>query len=157
MVYGVTKGKIIPAKHFLSVLDLHKITRKKMVVEINNKLSHCISYNTSETAQAMRAQQLAEKSSILSVISNSDKDIVLTYLWADKFDHIVDNQTGRGSVNTTHLVAFQEKNGTYHYESNLPTTEQIKRRAIDLTVNEMALSNIKTNVKPLFIENKAVI
>ena len=35
-----------------------------MVVEINNKLSHCINYNTTcemETTQAIRAQQLAEK------------------------------------------------------------------------------------------------
>ena len=47
-----------------------------MVVEINNKLRHCINHNSTcetETAQAMRAQQLAEKSSILPVIPNSDK------------------------------------------------------------------------------------
>ena len=35
-----------------------------MVAEINNKLSHCINYNTTcemGTTQAMRAQQLAEE------------------------------------------------------------------------------------------------
>ena len=79
------------------------------MVEINNKLGHCMNCNTAseiETAQAMRAQQLAEKSSILPLIPNSDKDIVLTYFGADNFDHIVDNQAGGGAVNTTHLVAF---------------------------------------------------
>ena len=102
MVYGVTNGKTIPAKHFLLALDLHNITRKKMEVEIN-KLCHCINFNTTckiETAQAMRAQQLAEKRSILPIIQNSDKDIVLTYFWADNFDHIVDNQAGGGAINT---------------------------------------------------------
>ena len=29
MVYGVTKGKTIPAKHFLLALGLHNITGKK--------------------------------------------------------------------------------------------------------------------------------
>ena len=59
-----------------------------MVVEVNNKLGHCINCNTTcetETAQAMRAQQLAEKSSILAIIANSDKDIVLTYFWDNKW------------------------------------------------------------------------
>ena len=48
----------------------------------------------------MRAQQLAAKSSVLPVIPNSDKDIILTYFWADKFDHIVDNQAGGGEIDT---------------------------------------------------------
>ena len=75
MVYGVTKGKTIPAKYFLLALCLH-ITQKKMVVEIYYKFGQCINYNTTceiETAQAMRAQQLTEKSSVLPKILNSDK------------------------------------------------------------------------------------
>ena len=56
-----------------------------MVIEINNKLGHCINYNTTretEMAHAIRAQHLAEKSSILPIIPNSDKDTILTYFWA---------------------------------------------------------------------------
>ena len=41
------------------------------------------------------------------------------YFWADNFDHIVDNQAGGGAINTTHLVAFQDKNDNCHYKSNL--------------------------------------
>ena len=63
-----------------------------MVVEINIKFGHFINYNTTceiETAQAKRAQQLGEKSSVSPIIPNSDKDIVLTYFWVDNFDHII--------------------------------------------------------------------
>ena len=77
-----------------------------MVVEIYKKLGHCINHYTAsetETVQAMRAQQLAEKSSVLPVIPNSDKDIVLTYFWVDNFDHIVGNQAGGGAINTAHF------------------------------------------------------
>ena len=131
-----------------------------MMVEINNKLGQFINYNTTcetETAQAMRAQKLAKKSSVLPMIPNSDKDIVLTYFWADNFDHIVNNQAGGGAINTTHLVEFQEKNDNCHYEPNLPTIEPTKRRTIDVTVNEMVVNNIKTNVEPPLIDTKAVI
>ena len=89
--------------------------------------------------------------------TNSDKYIVLTYFWAANFDHILDNQAVGGAINTTHLVAFQERNNNCHYESNLPTTERTKRRTIDVIVNETVVSNIKTNVEPPLIDIKAVI
>ena len=71
MIYGVTKGKTMTAKHFLLAPGFHNITGKKMVAVIDNKLGHCINYNTNfetETAHATRAQQLDEKSSILPII-----------------------------------------------------------------------------------------
>ena len=89
---------------------------------------------------------MLKKSSILPIIPNSDKNIVLTYFWEDNFDHIIDKQTGGGAINTTHLVAKKKKNNNCHYESNLPTIERTKRRTIDVTVNEMVLRNIKINV-----------
>ena len=131
-----------------------------MVVGINNKLGYCINYNTTcemETTQAMGAQQLAAKSSILPIITNSDKLIVLPYFWEDNFDHIVDHQARSGAINTMDLVVYLEKNGNCHYESNLPTIQRKKRKTIDVAVNEMVASNIKTNVEPPLIDTKAVI
>ena len=148
------------AKHFLLSLGFHNITGKKMLAVIDNKLGHCINYNTTcetETAHAKRAQQLDEKSSILPIIQTVIKRIVLTYFWAANFDHILDNQAGGSAINTTHLIAFQERNNNCHYESNLPTTERTKRRTIDVIVNETVVSNIKTNVEPSLIDTKAVI
>ena len=105
----------------------------------------------------MRAQQLTEKSSILPIIPNSDKDIVLTYFWANNFDHIVDNQAGGGAINTMHLVSISREKRQFYYDSNLPTIERTKRRTIDVTVYQMVVSNIKTNVKPPLIDSKVVI
>ena len=160
MIYGVTKENMIPAKHFLLALGLHNITGKQMVVGINKKLGYCINYNTTremETTQAMRAQQLAAKSSIFSIIANSDKIIVLPYFWEDKFDHIVDHQARSGPINTMDLVVYLEKNDNCHYESNLPTIQRKKRKTVDEAVNEMVVGNIKSNVEPPLIDTKAVI
>ena len=160
MIYGVTKENMIPAKHFLLALGLHNITGKQMVVGINKKLGYFKNYNTTremETTQAMRVQQLAAKSSIFSIIANSDKIIVLPYFWEDKFDHIVDHQARSGPINTMDLVVYLEKNDNCHYESNLPTIQRKKRKTVDEAVNEMVVGNIKSNVEPPLIDTKAVI
>ena len=44
LVYGVTRGKVITAKHFLLELGLHNITSQKKPVEINQCLGHSIDY-----------------------------------------------------------------------------------------------------------------
>ena len=42
------------------------------------------------------------------------------------------------------------------FESSLPTIEQTKRRTIDIRVNEIVVSNIKTNVEPHLMDTKAI-
>ena len=44
LVYGVTRNKVITAKHFLLGLRLHNITSQKKPVEINHRLGHSIDY-----------------------------------------------------------------------------------------------------------------
>ena len=59
LVSGVTRGKVMTAKHFLLALGLHNLSGSRKVVEINSKLGHCIDYNLVcdiETAQAKKAQ-----------------------------------------------------------------------------------------------------
>ena len=43
------------------------------------------------------------------LIQPKENEMVLAVSWADNFDMIVESATGRGSVHTTHLVAFQEQ------------------------------------------------
>ena len=43
IIHSVTRGNAITAKHFLLALGLHSLTRQKKVIEIVNKLGHCIS------------------------------------------------------------------------------------------------------------------
>ena len=55
------------------------------------------------------------------------------------------------------LVVYLERNDNCYYESNLPTIQRKKRKTIDVAMNEMVVSNIKTNVEPPLIDTKAVI
>ena len=111
LVHGVTRGSVITAKHFLVALGLHNMTGQRNVVEINNKLGHCISYPLTceiETAQAQATQQnINNGNNILPVKPKTADGIVLTTFWVDNFDVKID-RLSNSSVNTTHMVAFQE-------------------------------------------------
>ena len=83
-IHGVIRGETITAKHCLMALRLHKIIGMKSVVQITSRLGHCLSYD--KTAQALKAQILANNSFALPIKPKSSSDIVLTYFWVDNFD-----------------------------------------------------------------------
>ena len=103
----MTRGKVITAKHFLLELGLHNINAQKKPVAINHRLGHSIDYKfvcEIETALAEAAQVLANENGALPVKPSSDNEAVLTFFWADNFDMKVKTQTGKGSINSTHMV-----------------------------------------------------
>ena len=131
LIRGVTQGKVMTAKHFLLATGLHNITGSRAVVEITNKLGHYIDYQTTceiETAQARKMQLLADKASILTLKPRDPKSLVRTYFWVDNFDVTVEKTSGGGSVNTTHLIAFQEQDNdavpVNDYRKNETTTDR---------------------------------
>ena len=134
MIHGVTRGKVIAAKHFLLALGLHSITGQKKPIQICNRLGHCINYDLAmdiETAQAQKAQLLAETSGSLPLKPITSSDVVLTYYWVDNFDVTVEKQAGGGAINTTHLVAFQEPSEFTIKNVETITLERSKTRTIE--------------------------
>ena len=74
-------------------------------------MGHCLTYNLTceiETALAEKVQQLSLKDSLLPIQPADIDSYVLTVFWVDNFDIKVETQTGATSVNTLHMVAFQE-------------------------------------------------
>ena len=115
LIYEVTRRNVITGKHFLLGLGLHNMTVQKKPVEINERLSHSIDYKfvcEIETALAEAAQILATERGALPV---------LTFFWADNFDMTVETQTGKRSIHSTHMVAFQE-----HPQLSVVTKQKIE-------------------------------
>ena len=97
MIYAVSQGKCITKKRYLLALGLHSMTGQRHVIDIVNRLDHCINYNTtceSETALAKKARIDAETSSCLQVIPTTSK-FLLTVFWVDNFDVKVERQSGK--------------------------------------------------------------
>lgn len=112
LIFGVTRGKFVTAKHFLLGLGLHNLTGQKKPIEVLSHLGHCIDYNLIceiETAQAKKSQLMATASQTLPLSPSGRNESVLTYFWVDNFDVNIETQTGHGAINTTRLIAFQEE------------------------------------------------
>ncbi len=147
LIHGVTKGKVITAKHFLLGLGLHNITGQKKPVQIINRLGHCIEYNVAceiETAHAEASQQQYTDSDILPVKPISANYTVNTFFWADNFDVNLDTQPGHGALNSTHMIAFQEESQVSLLESQ--RTQLIRTGSRSLTRNDP--ENFSINVDP---------
>ena len=101
------------AKQFLLALGLYNITGTRKVVDILSRLGHCINSKTTceiETAQAVKSQALSKRSSALPLFTIEQSSFVLTVFWVDNFEDVkIESQTGKNSINITHLVVYQEE------------------------------------------------
>ena len=98
-------------KQFLLALGLRSLTGSRKIIDIIHKLGHCKSYNLMshiETAQTNFSLSPSKKGDILPVQPSSKNDVVPTFFWADNSDTFAERVGDSGSVNVTHLVAFQE-------------------------------------------------
>ena len=134
LIHGVTRGKVITTEHFLLGLGLHNITGQRLLIQILHQLGHCVDYNfvcEIETAQAETAQMLATESGALPLKPASGTETVLTYFWVDNFDMNLETQTGKGALNSTHLVVFQEESQNSIARNNKIFLPRTKRRSLE--------------------------
>ena len=112
LINAISKDKIVTPKHYLVGLGIHNITGQKVPVQVMSRLGHSISYSQVceiETSFAELALHKAENEfEVLPILPESD-ETVLTYFWVDNFNVKVEKIGGTSAVNTTHLMAFQEK------------------------------------------------
>ena len=111
IAFAVMKGKVLQRKQFLLALDLHSLTGGRKVIEIIHKLGHCMSYNLTseiETAQKKSSLLAATQTTLLPLGPATPSNTVFTHFWADNIDMNIERMVGGGSINITHLMAFQE-------------------------------------------------
>lgn len=133
IVYHVTNGKIMQLKHLLLALGLSNIIGSRKVIDIISSFGHCLPYQlTSEikTAAAESAIAKAESKELLPIKPMSTDAVVPTFYWVDNFDVLVDRLAGGSSINTTHLMAFQETTTNTRMSSKPVNVERRKSRNI---------------------------
>ena len=130
---AVTRGKQIQCKQFLLGQGLHNLTGSRKVIDFLHKLGHSIYYNTVceiETAQAECALEASKAANILALKPTLPDQNVFTHFWVDNFDLKVDRIGGGGSINTTHLMAFQENQSHCEPKINTITVQRKKSRVL---------------------------
>ena len=149
IISAVSPGKIMTAKQFLLALGLHNITGQRKAIDILNRLGHCITYNATceiETALAEKAQKMSLSGATLPLSAVDNNSYVLIVFWVDNFDVKVERQTGSTSLNTTHMVAFQEKCQNSIFQANNVTVAKTSKRKI-ASINEIYDPNCNVNPK----------
>ena len=129
LIYGVTRGKVVTLKHFLIGLGLHNITGLKTPIKILSHLDHSIDYNLLcevETAEAEAAQKWMSESQSLQ----QNQESVLTYWWFDNFNQNVDSHSGKGAIDSTHIVELSERNDVNFASSAAANVSCSKRRSL---------------------------
>ena len=147
---AVSRGKKIQYKQLILGQGLHNLTGSRKVVDILHKLGHCIPYNTvceTETAQAEYALEASKLNNILALKPILPDQTVFTHFWVVNFDIKVDRIGGRGSINTTHLMAFQEHQSYCQPNINTITIPRKKSRVL-------FYEDVSVEVKPVNVYKK---
>ena len=160
MIHGVTRGRVMTEKHVLLGLGLHNMTGQHNIVKIAHRFGHSISYNTVceiETEQAMKAQELSSRVSVLPIIPQSDDEYALTYFWVDNFDIKFDKTSGAGSVHTTHLAAFQEINDGCMKRTNIMNLQRARSRTMECRKLPNNTVVVDPKVEPIDINSTIIL
>ena len=94
LINSVTNGSVLTAKHYLLATSLHSITEMKQIIQILNKMEHCLSHTKIcevDTAMAESTLARAKRSNILQLLPMGH-ETVSTYFWADNFDNKEEKQ-----------------------------------------------------------------
>ena len=105
------KGKVLQRKQFVLALGLHSLTGGRKLIDIIHKLGHCMSYNLTrkiKTSQTESSSLAGTQTTLLPLVPATPSNTVFTHFWADNFDMNIERMVGGESINTIHLVAFQE-------------------------------------------------
>ena len=155
MIHAVTRGKVLTSKHFALGMGLHNMTRSKKLIQLVNKLVHCIAYNSLcdiLTDQAQKSSELAKSSSIFPLTPINSNSSVKTCFWVDNYNEKVETNCGGDSINITALMAFQEKDENAVLQElslNVPKT----RNSAPIAEVETELQSLKVDPKKRIVAN----
>ena len=115
-------------------MGLHSLTGSRYVIDILNKLGHYKLYKLTceiETSPAEIAEKiLDDEGTILPIVPNDESSDVPTVLWVDNFDTVVEQVEGGGSVNTTNMMAFQERTPGTTINDNKVQIQRTKKKKV---------------------------
>lgn len=97
LIYAMTRGRIKPSKQIVLGMALKSLTSSKKVLNIINKLGHCVSYSVVKELETEAAYTSTSRS--LQCPSNITlKGDVYTGVAFDNFDRFVETATGKQTL-----------------------------------------------------------
>ena len=156
ILYALSKGKFLTAKHVLNGCGLHSLTGQKQPIRILSREGHSITYGQVleiETAQAELVQALQHQGASLPLVPATESSKVTSFFWWDNFDQNIETKTGHGTIHTTHGEAFQESSSSSVHREEKPCIPRSKRRALAPQQTEHCLQKkIIAHKEPILLQ-----
>lgn len=138
-VYMVSKGLMKPRKHLQLAMSLKSITGSRKVVEMMNRLGHCVSYSFTEELETELTYS-SMKQNYLTPNGLEKVPYLGTSVAWDNYDAFVETIDGKGTLHDTVGICFQNiADVEYQANPNQPRNDSRfrKRRSIEPLALEM--------------------
>ena len=125
VVFATTSGQKKPRKHLELGLILKSLTGSRKVVEMINRLGHCVNYHTVQELETELTIE-ATRSNIKTPFGMNFTNNCGTGIAWDNFDRFVETQSGRDTLHDTVGIAYQVIPKCYkeqHPVENIPATD----------------------------------
>jgi len=148
LVYGVSGGKNIPAKHILLPFAVKSLTGNVELISTLNRLGHSTSYSkVEEIDTALCLQKLALSESAVALPGNIYPSVFTTLAW-DNIDRLEETVSGEGTSHRVNGIAVQAKVIGPQPLKVTPTVAKTKKRSISAAPLMLATYNAGKRVGP---------
>lgn len=108
IIFSMTNGNVKPSSCLSLGLVAKSLTGSRRIIEILNRLGHCVSYTVVEGLETELAYGGAAETKILphGLIANSD---LRTHVAFDNFDKYVETSTGKDTLHDTVGIVYQNR------------------------------------------------
>lgn len=109
IVYAVTCGSIKPSKHIILPFSVKSLTGNVELINILNRLGHCVSYSQMEEIDtALCLQKLISAERDIALPTNICPGLFTTLAW-DNIDCLEETVSGKGTSHRVNGIAVQPK------------------------------------------------
>ena len=139
IVFSATSGQKKPKKHLQLGLAMKSLTGSRKVVELLNKMGHCVSYHTTEELETEMTFEANKFDANIPFGMSLAANLGTGVAW-DNYDRFVETQSGKDTLHDTVGIAYQ----LVPDESAITPTLEL---SVDFEIESTPIQNITSVVE----------
>ena len=138
IIYGCSRGRIVPSKHVAMALGMKSITGSRKVIEILNRFGHSVHYHAAEEMETEIAEKILDQDSETPDGIERKEGLCTGLAW-DNYDEMNETLSGAGTLHDTVGICYQN---CRKEEGSTTEVEEIETEAV-ATVNDIDDEQVK--------------
>lgn len=109
IIFCITDGRVKPTSSISLGIVTKSVTGSRQMIEMLNKMGHCISYHLVEEIETELAYGCEVEKRLLPIGLNEKQPQLSTHVAFDNFDRYVETNTGKDTLHDTVGIVYQNK------------------------------------------------